>query len=159
MKANSKYFNTSPLVEFSPETKDRFIKARQKGTRQWILAHLFYKSNKYYVITVFFLTILTVNLTSASMIVLGMAISDFLEGNNSNLMFYVILILILGIAAPLMTLLANLLREILAQRMERDTRKEYFANLLGKSQSFHDLQKIGEIMARATNDVRMLNQF
>jgi ATP-binding cassette subfamily B protein len=41
--------------------------------------------------------------------------------------------------------------------MEKDARKEFFANLLGKSQSFHDLQKTGDIMARATNDVRMLN--
>ncbi len=157
MKTNSKSINSSPLVEFSAESKDRFIKARQKGTRQWILAHLFYKSNKYYVFTVLFLTILTVNLTSASMIVLGMAISDFLKGNNSNLLFYVILILILGVSAPILRLINSVLREVLAQRLERDVRKEFYANLLGKSQSFHDQQKIGEIMARTTDDVRMLN--
>lgn len=157
MKSNSKSFNTIPLVEFSPETKDRFIKARQKGTRQWILAHLFYKSNKYYIFIVFFLTILTVNLTSASMIVIGMAISEFLDGDNSNLMFYVIIILILGVSGPIIRLINSVLREILAQRLERDVRKEFYANLLGKSQSFHDQQKIGEVMARTTDDVRMLN--
>ncbi|WP_455463454.1 ABC transporter ATP-binding protein, partial [Candidatus Hodarchaeum mangrovi] len=42
-------------------------------------------------------------------------------------------------------------------RMERDTRHEFYSNLLGKSQSFHDRQQIGDIMARTTNDVRMLN--
>ena len=157
MKSDSKSFNSSPLVEFSPETKDRFIKARQKGTRQWILAHLFYKSNKYYIFIVFFLTILTVNLTSASMIVIGMAISEFLDGDNSNLMFYVIIILILGVSGPIIRLINSVLREILAQRLERDVRKEFYANLLGKSQSFHDQQKIGEVMARTTDDVRMLN--
>ena len=157
MKSSSKNFNTSPLVEFSPELKDRFIKARQKGTRQWILAHLFYKSNKYYIFTVFFFTILTVNLTSASMIVLGMAISEFLDGNNSNLLFYVFIILILGVSGPILRLINSALREVLAQRLERDVRKEFYANLLGKSQSFHDQQKIGEIMARTTDDVRMLN--
>ncbi|MFX1339532.1 MAG: hypothetical protein ACFFDK_13050, partial [Promethearchaeota archaeon] len=122
MKTNSKNINVAPLVEFSPETEERFIKARQKGTRQWILAHLFYKSNKYYVFTVLFLTILTVNLTSISMIVLGMAISDFLNGNNSNLMFYVEIILILGISAPILRLINSMLREVLAQRLERDVR-------------------------------------
>lgn len=157
MKSDSKSFNSSPLVEFSPETKDRFIKARQKGTRQWILAHLFYKSNKYYIFIVFFLTILTVNLTSASMIVIGMAISEFLDRDNSNLMFYVIIILILGVSGPIIRLINSVLREILAQRLERDVRKEFYANLLGKSQSFHDQQKIGEVMARTTDDVRMLN--
>jgi ATP-binding cassette subfamily B protein len=157
MKKNSKIINSSPLVEFSPE-KDKFIKARQKGTRQWILAHLFYKSNKYYVILVIFLTILTANLTSLSMIVLGMAISEFLEkGANSDLLYYVVLILILGVSSPLLRLVNSTLREVLAQRLERDVRKEFYANLLGKSQSFHDQQKIGEVMARTTDDVRMLN--
>ena len=111
MKSNLKSLNSSPLVEFSAESKDRFIKARQKGTRQWILAHLFYKSNKYYIITVFFLTILTVNLTSASMIVIGMAISEFLDGNSSNLMFYVIIILILGVSGPIIRLINSFLRQ------------------------------------------------
>jgi ATP-binding cassette subfamily B protein len=47
--------------------------------------------------------------------------------------------------------------EFLAQRIERDTRDELYVNLLGKSQTFHSRQRIGDIMARATNDVRMLN--
>ena len=51
----------------------------------------------------------------------------------------------------------SLTRENLAQRIERDTRHEFYVSLLGKSQSFHESQRIGDIMARATNDVRMLN--
>ena len=47
--------------------------------------------------------------------------------------------------------------EFLAQRIERDARDELYASLLGKSQTFHGRQRIGDIMARATNDVRMLN--
>ena len=51
----------------------------------------------------------------------------------------------------------NFAMEILAQRMERDTRDELYTSLLGKSQTFHGRQHIGDVMARATNDVRMLN--
>ncbi len=51
----------------------------------------------------------------------------------------------------------NYSTEFLAQRMERDTRQELYLSLLGKSQSFHGRQRIGDIMARATNDVRALN--
>ncbi len=51
----------------------------------------------------------------------------------------------------------NFAMEILAQRLERDTRDELYTSLLGKSQTFHGRQHIGDIMARATNDVRMLN--
>jgi len=54
-------------------------------------------------------------------------------------------------------LLRNYAAEFLAQRIERDAREELYASLLGKSQTFHGRQRIGDIMARAANDVRMLN--
>ena len=54
-------------------------------------------------------------------------------------------------------LMRNFSAEIFAQRIERDVRDELYASLLGKSMTFHDLQPVGEIMARVTNDVRELN--
>ncbi len=47
--------------------------------------------------------------------------------------------------------------ELLAQRIERDIRDELYSSLLGKSMTFHSLQPVGDIMARATNDVREVN--
>ncbi len=47
--------------------------------------------------------------------------------------------------------------ELLAQRLERDARAELTLSLLGKSQAFHDRQRVGDVMARAANDVRQLN--
>lgn len=47
--------------------------------------------------------------------------------------------------------------EVVAKRLERDSREELFTSLLSKSQTFHNRQKVGDIMARATNDVRQLN--
>ncbi|HZJ10206.1 MAG TPA: ABC transporter ATP-binding protein, partial [Trueperaceae bacterium] len=47
--------------------------------------------------------------------------------------------------------------ETLGQRLERDARQELYLSLLGKSQTFHNRQRVGDIMARATNDVRQLN--
>lgn len=47
--------------------------------------------------------------------------------------------------------------EFTAQRIERDAREELYISLLGKSQTFHNRQHIGDIMARATNDVHQLN--
>ena len=44
--------------------------------------------------------------------------------------------------------------DLLGQRLERDIRDELYASLLGKSMTFHSLQSAGDIMARATNDVR-----
>jgi ATP-binding cassette subfamily B protein len=55
--------------------------------------------------------------------------------------------------------LRNLSFETIAQFVERNVRDELYANLLGKSMTFHSLQPIGEIMAKATNDVREVNYF
>lgn len=143
-------------VEYSPG-KDPFAKSRQKGSRNWILKHMFHGSNKILLIIVFFTTIISANLNSLTYIVLGNALVDFMLGNYSTLLSHVILILILNLGTPLLRIISFMLREIVAHRMERDTRREFYANLLGKSQSFHEQQQIGDLMARVTNDVRMLN--
>jgi ATP-binding cassette subfamily B protein len=66
---------------------------------------------------------------------------------------------IMGVAAGqgITGLIRNYAGEFLAQRVERDARHELYVSLLGKSQSFHGRQRIGDIMARATNDVHALN--
>lgn len=51
----------------------------------------------------------------------------------------------------------NFASSVVGERLERDTRRELYASLLGKSMTFHDLQPVGDTMARATNDVRELN--
>jgi ATP-binding cassette subfamily B protein len=47
--------------------------------------------------------------------------------------------------------------ETLGQKLERDAREELYRSLLGKSQTFHNRQRVGDVMARVTNDVRQLN--
>ena len=47
--------------------------------------------------------------------------------------------------------------ELLAQHMEREIRDELYLSLLGKSMTFHNIQPVGDTMARATNDVREIN--
>ncbi|HDZ19276.1 MAG TPA: ABC transporter ATP-binding protein [archaeon] len=154
---NSEYDQkNSYYVEFSPG-KDPFERARQKGTRSWILKHIFHGSNKIFFIIVFIATIVAANLSSIIFILIGNVISDILIGNYSTLLYYTFIILLLSVGTPLMRLANFGLREVIAQRMERDCRREFYANLLGKSQSFHEQQKIGELMARVTDDVRMLN--
>ncbi len=44
-----------------------------------------------------------------------------------------------------------------AQKLERNIREELYVSLLGKSMTFHNLQLVGDTMARATNDVREIN--
>jgi ATP-binding cassette subfamily B protein len=57
----------------------------------------------------------------------------------------------------LLQMMRNFCSEILSQRLERDIRDELYVSLIGKSMSFHDMQSSGDLMARATNDVRQVN--
>lgn len=74
----------------------------------------------------------------------------------------VILLMALAIVASqalraVLQLMRNFSSETFAQRIERDVRDELYASLLGKSMTFHDMQPVGDIMARVTNDVREMN--
>ncbi|MCS7054812.1 MAG: ABC transporter ATP-binding protein/permease [Thermoflexales bacterium] len=68
-----------------------------------------------------------------------------------------VLIVASQIARAILQLGRNFSSEIIGQRIERDARDELYTSLIGKSMSFHDRQSIGDIMARATNDVREVN--
>jgi ATP-binding cassette subfamily B protein len=66
-------------------------------------------------------------------------------------------VLLLLLIDGLSSLGASLATMTLAQRLERDAREELYISLLGKSQTFHDRQRVGDIMARATDDVYQIN--
>jgi ATP-binding cassette, subfamily B, bacterial len=69
----------------------------------------------------------------------------------------VILILVSQIVRGVIQVWRNFSSEVIGQRLERDIRDELYASLIGKSMAFHDRQRIGDVMARATNDVREIN--
>lgn len=52
----------------------------------------------------------------------------------------------------------SLALRVLGQRVERDARAELYVSLLGKSQTFLGRQRVGDLMARATNDVAQITQ-
>lgn len=84
---------------------------------------------------------------------------DTLTGANPSmtpLLWATIGLVVTQLLRFFMQLGRNFSAETVAQRLERDTRKELYASLLGKGMGFHDLRPTGEIMARATNDVREL---
>ncbi|MEM5775189.1 MAG: ABC transporter ATP-binding protein, partial [Anaerolineaceae bacterium] len=66
-------------------------------------------------------------------------------------------LVILQVGRAVILLGRNFCFELVAQRMERATREELYVSLLGKSMTFHNLQPVGDTMARATNDVREIN--
>ncbi|HME52010.1 MAG TPA: ABC transporter ATP-binding protein [Candidatus Lokiarchaeia archaeon] len=143
--------------EFAPE-KDAFKDVRKKGTIRWIIKHLFLGINKFLLFSWLVFDLVAAFFASSIMVMIGDAIDEFIKGPGvGSPIPFVVIVFVLGIGAPLLSMSGNLIRELLAQRLERETRKEFYVNLLGKSQSFHDEQRIGDIMARTAEDVRLLN--
>ncbi|GAA3648298.1 ABC transporter ATP-binding protein [Nonomuraea antimicrobica] len=68
-----------------------------------------------------------------------------------------LVLLVIVTARGLFDLVARMSSEVLAKRLERDARDELYVSLLGKSQTFHNRQRVGDLMARAANDIRQLN--
>ncbi len=62
--------------------------------------------------------------------------------------------LLSGVAA----FVAAMLNEVSATRLQTNTREEFYTALLGKSQTFHDRQSTGDLMARASDDTLELNR-
>ncbi|GAC1355966.1 MAG: ABC transporter ATP-binding protein [Herpetosiphon sp.] len=98
-------------------------------------------------------------LMSTVPVLVGRAFASLTGPNPTERAILTIGLLVLGAKTlqGVFGLLAALTVEIIAQRTERDARDELMRSLLGKSQTFHNRQKVGDIMARATNDVRQLN--
>ena len=148
--------NLSNNSEFRFED-DPFFKARKQGIGAWLIKHMLYRSNKF-LMGLFFISLFMASyLNSFIYVKIGEAIDVFSGGQSDQVIIYTLLILFIGLGGPISGLLSRTFREIIAQRIERDVRREFYLSLLGKSQSFHDNQRIGDIMARATNDVRLLN--
>lgn len=95
-------------------------------------------------------------LASAVPLLLGQAFDILIAGQdvNQGLVRIAVLIVVTQGIRGVLQLGRNFGADILGQRLERNIREELYISLLGKSMTFHNLQPVGETMARATNDVR-----
>ncbi len=130
---------------------------RTKGAARWIWSH----AARYWpvIITLVGGAIGNAALAAAIPVLVGSAFNDMLKP-HPDLRALVPLALILGGSQILrggFQFFRNFGAELLAQKMERDIRDELYVSLLGKSMTFHNLQPVGDTMARSTNDVREIN--
>ena len=128
----------------------------RSGPARWIISHCF--EHKLY----FFVGLLGFTLTylafSAARVLFGRGAELIIDGGSAQAVIAVSLaVLIFSVSDGLFSLMGSMSMVILSTRVERDSRHELYASLLGKSQTFHDQQRVGDIMARATDDVRQLN--
>ena len=124
---------------------------------RWILSHIM---RYWYLPAIMIVTTLATNsVMSYGSLLVGRAFTWITEDQPVLRSLGVIAGTLAGIRAAggLLNLARVWSLEWLAQILERDCRDELYVSLLGKSLTFHGRQRVGDIMARATNDVRNVN--
>ncbi len=110
--------------------------------------------------TFFVTTIGMASSQSMSAVMVGRAFDTVLEGAGvAALTAAAGLVVAAYVGYGLFDIVNSMAIRVLAQRVERDARDELYISLLSKSQTFHGRQRIGDLMARVTNDVQQVNQF
>jgi ATP-binding cassette, subfamily B, bacterial len=130
----------------------------QRSPFRWVLSHI--GRNKLLVVTMFFGAFGNAALAAAVPLFIGRAFNAALAqpAQVATIGWMALAIVASQTVRAVLQLGRNFSSEVIGQRLERDTREELYISLLGKSMTFHDLQAVGDTMARATNDVREVNR-
>lgn len=142
------------ISEFSFKTK---YQTNRKNAGTWILSHAIHQWP--FILMALFGAVSNAALASLVPIYIGRAFNEILN-DQPSLNIIGRYALIIGLSQTLrgfLQFIRNYGFEIVAQKIERVVRQELYVNLLGKSMTFHNLQSVGDLMARATNDVREVN--
>ena len=146
----------------SPDLQAEFTlpnryRTNRKGPIRWILSHFI----RYWYIGVLILIGAFGNAYLAAVVpvVIGNAFNAILETppRSDLLLGFVWTIVWTQLVRGVLQFGRNFSAEWLGQLFERNIRDELYVSLLGKSMTFHNLQPVGDTMARATNDVREIN--
>jgi ATP-binding cassette subfamily B protein len=92
-------------------------------------------------------------------VIVGQALNALLDDPpvTSSLLRFALIIAGTQLLRGALQLGRNFSAELMGQMLERDIRHELYTSLLGKSMTYHSLFPVGDVMARATNDVREIN--
>ena len=122
---------------------------------RWVASHL--ARYRHFIITYVALVLILNAIVSLMPVLTGQAFNAVLQGDRGQLVRLSLILLGIVIFTGCFDLGARLFAEVVGKRVARDARAELYANLLGKSQTFHNRQRVGDIMARAANDMTQLS--
>lgn len=141
-------------TEFTLHRKNKYD---HSSAARWILSHT--RPYLWIMVMLFVGAIGNAVLAAVVPVLTGNAFNAMLKSppDTSVLLPLALTIGISQIIRGVLQLGRNFGAELMAQKMERDIRDELYLSLLGKSMTFHNLQPVGDTMARSTNDVREVN--
>jgi ATP-binding cassette subfamily B protein len=143
-----------PKREFTVSNEYQY---NRSGPVRWITSHF---ARYKYIILLYMMAALLANIFSAFMqVFIGNAFNIVIRHTNAyqQLVGVALTMLLVLLLMGSCDLGARLLAEMIGKRFARDARDELYISLLGKSQTFHNRQRVGDIMARATNDMGQLS--
>ena len=142
----------SQMSEFT--VQDAYVYDRRSPLR-WIVSHV-WRYRLFAVVTVAcFIGAWLVY--SRAQLLIGQAAEVALSAEGGAVLGIALTIFAMLLLDGLFMLTGNIAAESIAARFEADARQELYASLLGKSKAFHDRQRTGDIMARATDDTNQLS--
>ncbi len=143
-----------PTAEFT--LPERYHSDR-RGPVRWLLSHV--RRYWYLILVMFIGAVGNAGLAALIPILIGRAFNAIIATPPQVRALLPIALLIVGsqLVRSVLQLGRNFGAELIAQSLERDIRDELYISLLGKSMTFHNLQPVGDTMARTTNDVREIN--
>ena len=145
---------TLARTEFSVAGQPEFDR---RGPVRWIVSHQL--RNPWHLAGFLVGSVAMVVLNSMIPGLVGNAFDTVLDESidrRAELTTIVVVLLVIVIARSALDFVARLCTEVLAKRIERAAREELYVSLLGKSQTFHNRQRVGDLMARGASDVRQL---
>ena len=135
-----------------------YVYNRSSPTK-WIVSH-FLRYKRYVLAYVLTAVLANVLINAFIALLTGAAFDAVSRGDASGrsvLLRITLSLLGVVLVGVLMDLGARLSSEIMGKRIARDARNELYLSLLGKSQTFHNRQRVGDVMARASNDMTSLS--
>jgi ATP-binding cassette subfamily B protein len=125
-------------------------------TLRWVISHLW--RNKWLVFGTMGLFLTAWTSFSLTRLLIGQAAEEIVNPSAVQVFVNITLgVLFLQLLDSMTSLLASLSIETAAQRLEHDGRQELYEALLAKSTTWHDRQRVGDIMARSGDDMKMMN--
>lgn len=125
-------------------------------TVRWILSHIW--RYKFFALVTIICFISAWIAYSQAQVFIGRAAAEILTPTAPNGLLIIALSIVALLAWDGMSMLiGSFAAENVATRFEADAREELYTSLLGKSKTFHDRQRAGDIMARATDDTNQLS--
>jgi ATP-binding cassette subfamily B protein len=104
------------------------------------------------------LQLVSLSTYGSSALLIGQAAAEMVKPGGGLLGWYALAVIAILAMDGIFNLASSYAFTNIASHFATDARQELYASLLGKSQTYHNRQRVGDLMARATDDVGLLGE-